>query len=100
MTFARNPSDERADEAGWPWSHRQTFLEPLRHSAAMQLLQNGVDRTVIALWLCHESVESMQMYVYADIKIKEQAMTKTQPVAVPGARYRPDDALLAFVEGL
>ena len=49
----------------------------LRHSAAMQFLQNGVDRTVIALWLGHESVESTQMYVHADIQIKEQAMAKT-----------------------
>ena len=72
----------------------------LRHSAAMQLLQNGVDRTVIALWLGHESVESTQMYVHADIQIKEQAMAKTQPVAVSPGRYRPNDALLAFLEGL
>lgn len=72
----------------------------LRHSAAMQLLQNGVDRTVIALWLGHESVESTQMYVHADIELKERAMAKTQPVAVSPARYRPNDELLAFLEGL
>ena len=72
----------------------------LRHSAAMQLLQNGVDRTVIALWLGRESVESTQMYVHADIQIKEQAMAKTQPVAVSPGRYRPNDELLAFLEGL
>jgi site-specific recombinase XerD len=72
----------------------------LRHSAAMQLLQNGVDRTVIALWLGHESVESTQMYVHADIQIKEQAMAKTKPVTVSPGRYRPNDELLAFLEGL
>jgi len=72
----------------------------LRHSAAMQLLQNGVDRTVIALWLGHESVESTQMYVHADIQIKEQAMAKTQSVAASPGRYRPNDELLAFLEGL
>jgi site-specific recombinase XerD len=72
----------------------------LRHSAAMQLLQNGVDRTVIALWLGHESVESTQMYVHADIELKEKAMAKTQPVAVSPGRYRPSDDLLAFLEGL
>jgi integrase/recombinase XerD len=72
----------------------------LRHSAAMQLLQNGVDHTVIALWLGHESVESTQMYVHADIQIKDQAMAKTQPVAVSPGRYRPNDELLAFLEGL
>ena len=72
----------------------------LRHSAAMQLLQNGVDRTVTALWLGHESVESTQMYVHADIELKERAMAKTQPLAVSPARYRPSDELLAFLEGL
>ncbi|MGH9344343.1 MAG: tyrosine-type recombinase/integrase [Terriglobia bacterium] len=72
----------------------------LRHTAAMQLLQNGVDRTVIALWLGHESVESTQMYVHADIELKEKAMAKTQPVAVSPGRYRPSDGLLAFLEGL
>jgi integrase/recombinase XerD len=72
----------------------------LRHSAAMQLLQNGVDRTVIALWLGHESVETTQMYVHADLILKEQAMAKTQPVAASPGRYRPSDELLTFLERL
>lgn len=72
----------------------------LRHSAAMQLLQNGVDRTIIALWLGHESVETTQMYIHADIKLKELAMAKTKPIAVPAGRYRPSDELLAFLEAL
>jgi site-specific recombinase XerD len=72
----------------------------LRHSAAMQLLQNGVDRTVIALWLGHESVETTQMYIHADIQLKERAMAKTSPVGVPAGRYRPNDELLAFLESL
>jgi integrase/recombinase XerD len=72
----------------------------LRHSAAMQLLQNGVDRTVIALWLGHESVETTQMYIHADIQLKEKAMARTAPVTVPPGRYRPDDKLLAFLEAL
>jgi len=72
----------------------------LRHSAAMQLLRNGVDRTVIALWLGHESVETTQMYVHADIELKERAMAKTRPLAVSPSRYRPGDELLAFLEGL
>src|SRR5208283_546596 len=55
----------------------------LRHSAAMQLLQNGVDRTIIALWLGHECVETTHMYIHADIKLKEQAMAKTKPVTAP-----------------
>ncbi len=62
--------------------------------------KNGVHRTVIALWLGHESVESTQMDVHADIQIKEQAMAKTTPVAVSPSRYRPNDELLAFLEGL
>jgi integrase/recombinase XerD len=66
----------------------------------MQLLQNGVDRTVIALWLGHQSVETTQMYVHADIQLKEQAMAKTKPVVAPAGRYRPSDELLAFLEAL
>jgi len=72
----------------------------LRHTAAMQLLQNGVDRTVIALWLGHESVETTQMYVHADIRMKEKAMARTRPVKASPARYRPGDKLLAFLEAL
>jgi integrase/recombinase XerD len=72
----------------------------LRHSAAMQLLQNGVDRTVIALWLGHESVETTQMYIHADIQLKEKAMARTRPVKAPPGRYRPDGKLLAFLEAL
>ena len=72
----------------------------LRHSTAMQLLQNGVDRTVIALWLGHESVETTQMYIHADMQIKEKALARTQPVAAKPGRYRPDDKLLAFLEAL
>jgi len=72
----------------------------LRHSAAMQLLQNGVDRTVIALWLGHESVETTQMYIHADMQIKEKAMARTRSVAAKAGRYRPDDKLLAFLEAL
>ena len=72
----------------------------LRHTAAMQLLQNGVDRTVIALWLGHESVETTQMYVHADIELKERAMARTRPVEGARGRYRPSDELLGFLESL
>jgi len=72
----------------------------LRHSAAMQLLQNGVDRTVIALWLGHESVETTQMYIHADMQIKEKAMARTRPVDARPGRYRPNDKLLAYLEAL
>lgn len=72
----------------------------LRHTAAMQLLQSGVDRTVIALWLGHESVETTQMYIHADIELKERAMARTRPVDEPTGRFQPDDELLAFLESL
>src|SRR5208337_2621144 len=72
----------------------------LRHTAAMELLQHGIDRSVIALWLGHESVETTQMYLHADLRLKEQAMSRIAPLDVKPRRYRPDDKLLAFLEDL
>jgi site-specific recombinase XerD len=72
----------------------------LRHAAAMDLLQHGVDRSVIALWLGHESVETTQMYLHADMRLKEKALSRTTPLGVKPGRYRPDDKLLAFLESL
>jgi site-specific recombinase XerD len=72
----------------------------LRHSAAMDLLQNGVDRSVIALWLGHESVETTQIYLHADMRLKEQALSRTQPLGTRPGRFRPGDQLLAFLESL
>jgi site-specific recombinase XerD len=63
----------------------------LRHTAAMELLQSGVDRSVIALWLGHESMETTQMYLHADLELKEQALAKTSPFGIKMRRYRPDD---------
>jgi integrase/recombinase XerD len=72
----------------------------LRHTAAMELLQHGIDRSVIALWLGHESVETTQMYLHADLRLKEKALSRTTPLKAKSGRYRPDDKLLAFLEGL
>jgi integrase/recombinase XerD len=72
----------------------------LRHSTAMELLQNGVDRTVIALWLGHESVETTQVYMHADMRLKEKALARVASTNAWPARYRPDDALLSFLESL
>jgi integrase/recombinase XerD len=72
----------------------------LRHTAAMQLLRHGIDRAVIALWLGHESVETTQMYLHADLRLKEEALSKVPPLDVPPGRFRPEDELLAFLEGL
>ncbi len=72
----------------------------LRHSAAMDLLQHGVDRSVIALWLGHESVETTQIYFHADMRSKEKALSRTAPLGLKSTRYRPDDNLLRFLEAL
>ena len=72
----------------------------LRHSLAMDLLQHGVDRSVIALWLGHESIETIQPYLHANLEIKEQALAKTQSFHGRPTRFRPDDQLLAFLQGL
>jgi integrase/recombinase XerD len=72
----------------------------LRHAAAMELLQAGVDRAVIALWLGHESVETTQIYLDADLALNEAVLGKTKPIKSKAGRYRPDDELLAFLSGL
>lgn len=72
----------------------------LRHTAAMELLQHGVDRSVIALWLGHESMETTQVYLHADLALKEKALAKAAPLGTKLCRYRPDDKLLAFLKGL
>ncbi len=72
----------------------------LRHTAAMRLLHAGVDLTTIALWLGHESSETTQIYLHADLTLKERAIARTTPTGTPTGRYRPSDRLLAFLEGL
>ena len=72
----------------------------LRHTAAMTLLQSGVDRTLIALWLGHESVETTQIYLTADMAMKQKILAKTRPLKTPTGRYRPDDDLMAFLKSL
>lgn len=72
----------------------------LRHTTAVTLLQAGNDRAVIALWLGHESIETTQMYLDADLTTKERALARTAPIAARAGRYKPDDALLAFLSGL
>ncbi len=72
----------------------------LRHTMALDLLQAGVDRSVIALWLGHESIETTQIYLEASLAMKEQALARTAPLNGQPRRYRPDDQLLAFLTGL
>lgn len=60
----------------------------------MELLQHGVDHTVIALWLGHESVETTQIYIHADLRMKEKALSRVAAPETRPGRYRPDDKLL------
>jgi integrase len=66
----------------------------------MDLLQHGVDRAVIALWLGHESMETTQMYLHADMRLKEQALARKEAVKLTPCRYQPGDRLLPFLESL
>jgi site-specific recombinase XerD len=72
----------------------------LRHSTAMDLLRRGVDLSVIALWLGHESTETTQIYLHADMRLKEQALAHATEHGLVPDRYRPPDPLLAFLESL
>lgn len=72
----------------------------LRHSTAMALLQSGVDIAVIALWLGHESIETTNKYLHADLSIKEKALAKLQPMGGKFRKFHADDSLLAFLTNL
>jgi site-specific recombinase XerD len=80
--------------------HKRVTVHRLRHTMAMDLLQEGVDRSVIALWLGHESVETTQIYLEATLAMKEQALAKTTPPSGRAARYHPGDQLLGFLNSL
>ena len=66
----------------------------------MALLHAGVDLTVIALWLGQETTRTVQAYLHADMTIKQRALDRTAPPGCPTGRYRPPDALIAFLDGL
>ena len=66
----------------------------------MTLLQSGIDRSIIALWLGHQSVETTQIYLHAYLELKEQALAKTQQFHGKPGRYRPSDQLLDFLQSL
>ena len=72
----------------------------LRHTAAMELLQAGVDRALIAIWLGHESLDTTQMYLDADLQLKQTVLDKITPIRNRPGRFRPDDKLLSFLKGL
>ena len=79
---------------------KRITVHRLRHTMAMDLLQAGVDRSVIALWLGHESVETTQVYLEATLAMKEQALAKTIPPQGKPGRYQPGDRLLNFLNSL
>jgi site-specific recombinase XerD len=79
---------------------KRVTVHRLRHTMAMDLLQAGVDRSVIALWLGHESVETTQIYLEATLAMKEQALAKTTPPQGKIGRYQPGDQLLNFLNSL
>ena len=72
----------------------------LRHTTAMRLLHAGVDTSVIALWLGHVSVDTTQIYLHADLELKEKALARTRPTNGRAGRYKPTDQLIAWLEAL
>lgn len=80
--------------------HRRISPHTFRHTTAMHLLQSGVDITVIALWLGHESPTTTHLYVEADLGMKQRALDRLQPATAKGTRFRAGDQLLAFLDGL
>lgn len=79
---------------------KRVTVHVLRHTMAMDLLQAGVDRSVIALWLGHESVETTQIYLEATLAMKEKALARTEPHESKPSRYHPGDKLLGYLKSL
>ncbi len=72
----------------------------LRHTCAMDFLRKGIDCSIIALWLGHETLETTQLYLHAEMGIKKRAMDQTKPADIPEGIYRPKDDILVFLESL
>ena len=79
---------------------QRVTVHRLRHTMAMDLLQEGVEPAVIALWLGHESVETTQIYLEATLAMKEKALARTTTPQGHLSRYQPDDSLLNFLNSL
>jgi site-specific recombinase XerD len=90
----------RAAEVCPSMSGKHVTTHTLRHTAAMRLLHAGVDTTVIALWLGHEQITTTNIYLHADMTIKEKAIAKVTPPDAGGGRYQPPDPILAFLASL
>ena len=84
-----------------PSLHGKTITaHVLRHTTAMRMLHAGIDTSVIALWLGHVSVETTQIYLHADMALKEKALARTRPPNGRAGRYQPPDSLIAWLEAL
>lgn len=81
-------------------ARRSISPHTIRHTTAMHLLQSGVDITVIALWLGHESPATTHMYLEADLSMKERTLDRLQPIGANPGRYRPPDQLMRFLQSL
>ncbi len=81
-------------------SKRKISPHTIRYASAMHLLQSGVDISVIALWLGHESSKTMYMYVEADLAMKERALARLQDPGIKAVRYHAPDSLLQFLKSL
>ncbi|MCR4427414.1 MAG: site-specific integrase [Firmicutes bacterium] len=105
--MTRSGVESRLNEAVRTARERQPSLDgrkisphTLRHTTAMHLLQSGVDITVIALWLGHESIETTHRYIEADLEMKRKALETVSEPVIPRHSYQPPDRLLAFLESL
>ena len=90
----------RAAESCQSLATKKVTPHVLRHTCAMRLLAAGIDNSVIALWLGHESVETTQIYLHADLAIKQRALERTAPTGTKPGRYQVPDSLIAFLEAL
>jgi len=79
---------------------RRVTPHVLRHSAAMFLRDAGINLSVIALWLGHESITTTQIYLHADLAVKQRALERTAPPGTSAPRYQPTDTILAFLDNL
>lgn len=81
-------------------ANRAISPHTIRHTTAMHLLQSGVDITVIAIWLGHESPATTHMYLQADLSMKERTLDRLKPMGASPGRYRPPDHLMQFLQSL
>jgi len=95
-----NRAVKKAAENSYELKKKSITPHVIRHSTAMALLQSGVDITVIALWLGHESIATTHMYVEADLTMKENALSKMQEPDQKAKRYKAPDKLLQFLKEL